>query len=91
LADDAIDILRTRVVSIDQQLMPLGTDSDIESGFEVFEVLVVGAEEGLDALFRNGNAFNASISLYYRHLDPHYTTAARLLLRGLDEPDVQLP
>jgi hypothetical protein len=35
----------------------LGADADVEERLEVLEVLVVGAEERLDAFFGNGNTF----------------------------------
>jgi hypothetical protein len=36
----------------------LGTDADVEQRFEMFEVLVVGAKQRLDAFFRNGDALD---------------------------------
>jgi hypothetical protein len=53
--------------------MALSTDPDAKKRFEVLEVLVVGAEERFDSCFGNGDAFQSSISLPYRHLATDYT------------------
>jgi hypothetical protein len=36
----------------------LGADADVEQRLEVFQVLVVGAEQRLDAFFGDGDAFD---------------------------------
>jgi len=41
---DTIDELRAGRVPFHQQVMPLRADADIEEGFEVLEILVVGPE-----------------------------------------------
>jgi hypothetical protein len=46
----------------------LGADADVEQRLEVFEVLVVGAEQRLDAFFRNGDAFDCVYLLIAQRL-----------------------
>ena len=56
--------------------MALGANADVEQRFEVFEVLVVGAKQRLDAFFGNGDALDAVISLYCSDLVAHYSTGS---------------
>jgi hypothetical protein len=56
LSEDAIDVFGAWSVAIDQQVVALSADADMEERLEVLEVLVVGAEERLDAFFRNRNS-----------------------------------
>jgi len=58
LSDDAVDFVEVRRLSFDEQIVPLGADADVEQRLEVFEVLVVGAEQRLDPLFGDGNALH---------------------------------
>ena len=62
LADDAIDVVRTGRVAVDEQLVSLRADADVEERLEVLEVLVVGAEQRLDAFFGDGDAFDCRLS-----------------------------
>jgi hypothetical protein len=53
----------------------LGADADVEDGFQVLEVFVVGAEQRFDPFFRNGNPLDGGslsqfISLLHNHLGP---------------------
>jgi hypothetical protein len=63
LSDDPIDVFRARCLAVHQELVALGTDADVEQRLEVLEVLVVGAEERLDAFFRDGDAFDCQYLL----------------------------
>ena len=65
LADDAVHLVEVGRFAFDEQIVPLGADPDVEEGLEVLEVLVVGAEQGLDPLFGDGDAlhqFNSGFS-----------------------------
>jgi hypothetical protein len=46
----------------------MGPDPDVEEGFEVFEVLVVGAEERLDSFFRDCDALDCYYLLILQRL-----------------------
>jgi hypothetical protein len=58
LPDDSVHPIEIGRVAVNEQVVTLGTDADIEARFEVLEVLVVGAEERLDAFFGNGDALD---------------------------------
>ena len=68
LADDAVDVLRARGVAVHEELVALRADADVEQRLEVLEVLVVGAEQRLDAFFRNGDAFDCVYLLIIQRL-----------------------
>ncbi len=61
LIDDAVDLVEGRRVAFHQQVVALRPDADAEERFEVFEVLVVGAEQGFDPLFGDGDAFHRPV------------------------------
>ena len=69
--------------------MALGADADVEQRFEMFEVLVVGAKQRLDAFFGNGDALDAVISLYCSDLVAHYNTGAGRQPEGLHYTGLQ--
>ena len=58
LSHHAIDVFRAGSVAVHEELVALGADADVEQRFEVFEVLVVGAKQRLDAFFGNGDALD---------------------------------
>jgi hypothetical protein len=89
-----IDVLRAGIVAFDKQLVALGADSDMEERFEVFEVLVVGAEERLDSGFGNGDAFNCLYLLIFQLFRSslyHSVGPDPLLPSWLHDANVQLP
>ena len=61
LADDAVHLVEVGRFAFDEQIVPLGADADVEEGLEVLEVLVVGAEQGLDPLSGTVMRFISSI------------------------------
>jgi hypothetical protein len=46
----------------------LGADADVEQRLEMLQVLVVGAEERLDAILGNGDAFDCVYLLIIQRL-----------------------
>ena len=65
LADDAVDVLGPGRLAVHEQLVALRADADVEERFEVLEVLVVGAEQRLDAFLGNGDALDCALSPCY--------------------------
>ena len=59
LPDDALDLVEAGAVAVHEQLVALRADADVEERFEMFEVLVVRAEQGFDPLFGDGHAFHS--------------------------------
>ena len=57
LTDDAVDLIDAGRVPFDHQLVTLRTNPDAERGLELLQVLVVRAEQRLDAVLRHGDAF----------------------------------
>jgi hypothetical protein len=58
LSHDAVDVFRAWGVAIHEELVALSADADVEQRFEMFEVLVIGAKQRLDAFFGNGDALD---------------------------------
>src|SRR5262249_39658347 len=62
LLEDLRDPGRALLVAFDEQVLPLALDADLERVLEEAEVVVVRAEEGLHAPFRNGNLAHEWVS-----------------------------
>lgn len=48
---DLLDCLNVLLVAVDEQLIASGPDTDIEERFEIFNVLVLNAEQRIEALW----------------------------------------
>ena len=44
-----------RRIALDHQIVALGTDADVEEGFELAQVFIEGAEQGGNPGFRHGD------------------------------------
>ena len=58
--DNPVHALEVGRIGLDEQIVALGADTDVEKRFEMFEVLVVGAEQRLDPFLRNGNPLGSA-------------------------------
>jgi len=54
LADERLHAIKALAGSVHDELVPAGADTDAEEIFEQAQVVVVGAEQDVDALIRNG-------------------------------------
>jgi len=54
LTDERLDAIETIGGTVDDEFVPAGADTDAEQIFEQAQVIVVGAEQDVDALIRNG-------------------------------------
>ena len=73
LFDESRDLRGVLRVTFDNELVALSPHTDVEKGFEVAEIFVVGPEEGLDGRLRDGdlalrNRWDSRISLSYSNL-----------------------
>ena len=55
LADERLHAIEAFAGPVHDELVPAGADTDAEQIFEQAQVVVVGAEQDVDALIRNGN------------------------------------
>ena len=55
LRDERLDAIEAIGGPVDDELVPAGADTDAKQIFEQAQVVVVGAEQDVDALIRNGN------------------------------------
>jgi hypothetical protein len=50
IPEDLLNRLDIPLIAVEQQLVAARTDTDIEQGFEIFDVLVLNAEKRVEAL-----------------------------------------
>jgi len=81
LTDDAIDAREIGRLAFDQQVVALRADADVEGRFEVFEVLVVGAEQCFESPLQGGDAFRSPYLLV--------TQRVTIIRRSLPRSQVQ--